>query len=373
MNRNVEWTPLDFQFMARALQLAERGLYSTDPNPRVGCVIVRDGTVLAEGWHQRAGEAHAEVDALHNAASDVSGATCYVSLEPCAHHGRMPPCTQALIDARVARVVAAMIDPDRRVAGRGMECLEAAGIATEVGLMTADAMRLNCGFVMRMRMERPYVRCKLAMSLDGKTALMNGVSRWISGKAARADVQRWRARSSAVMTGAGTVVVDDPRMTVRTLMSDEAITRQPLRVIVDRDLIIPVTAKILTPPTEAVIFTTVQSAAQHRQFTDAGIKVVALEAPHFLNEVLAYLAREYAVNEVLLESGETLFGAMLAAGLVDELVLYVSPHLLGNDAKSLCRLPMLENMQDRLSLTYTDVRRIGQDLRISASVNQTVA
>ncbi len=369
MNRIAEWAASDHQYMARALQLATRGLNSTHPNPRVGCVIVRDGKILGEGWHRCAGDPHAEVEALRDAEEDVAGATCYVSLEPCTHHGRTPPCTQALIDAGIARIVAAMIDPDQRVAGEGLRCLEAAGIAAEVGLMEAEALRLNCGFVSRLRAHRPYVRCKLAMSLDGKTALMNGTSRWISGEAARRDVQHWRARSSALMTGAGTVIADDPMMTVRARTSTDRPVRQPLRVIVDRDLEIPVTARIVTPPEEALILTTSQSVNEHRKFTAAGIEVVVLQATRFFNEALTYLAQEKSVNELLLESGATLAGAMLSAGLIDELVLYIAPHLLGGDAKDLLGLPMIEAMRDRVPLTYTDVRRIGQDLRIRATVN----
>ena len=368
------WTASDYQHMSRALQIARRGLYSTDPNPRVGCVIVKDNTVLAEGWHQRAGQPHAEIEALKNASANITGATCYVSLEPCVHHGRTPPCTESLIDSGIKRVVAAMLDPNPLVSGKGLQQLNDAGIETVSGLMEAQACELNPGFVMRMREGRPFVRCKLAMSLDGRTALANGESKWISSAESRMDVQRLRARSSAVMTGVGTVIADDPSMNVR--LSEEKKTegqRQPLRVILDSELDIPLDAKILSLPGDAMIFHASEDSDKKQKLANIGVELVTVEAKRgaaFLEYVLRYLAREKEVNEVLLETGSTLSGEMLQAGLIDELIFYVAPPLLGPDAKGLFQLPMIENMTDRVSLNISDFRTIGQDIRIKATINR---
>lgn len=379
------WTASDYQHMSRALQIAQRGLYSTDPNPRVGCVIVKDNSVLAEGWHQKAGHPHAEIEALKNASenntfADVSGATCYVSLEPCAHHGRTPPCTEALIKAGIRRVVAATIDPNPLVAGKGLQQLNEADIETESGLMEAQARELNPGFEMRMKQGRPFVRCKLAMSLDGKTALSNGNSQWISSDESRMDVQRLRARSSAVMTGIGTVIADDPSMNVR---SGEALQstvgewpthgRQPLRVILDSDLEISPDAKILGLPGDVIIFNASECGDKKKQLANLGVEMVSVEAKRgsaFLEYVLRYLAREKEINEVLLETGSTLSGEMLQAGFIDELIIYLAPTLLGQDAKALFQLPLIDNMSDRISLNISDIRTIGKDIRIKATINR---
>ncbi len=373
------WTASDYQHMSRALQIARRGLYSTDPNPRVGCVIVKGNTVLAEGWHQRAGQPHAEIEALkiaseNNASANITGATCYVSLEPCVHHGRTPPCTESLIDSGIKRVVAAMLDPNPLVSGKGLQQLNDAGIETACGLMEAQACELNPGFVMRMREGRPFVRCKLAMSLDGRTALANGESKWISSAESRTDVQRLRARSSAVMTGVGTVIADDPSMNVR--LSEEKKTegqRQPLRVILDSELDIPLDAKILSLPGDAMIFHASEDSDKKQKLANIGVELISVEAKRgaaFLEYVLRYLAREKEVNEVLLETGSTLSGEMLQAGLIDELIFYLAPTLLGPDAKSLFQLPMIEKMADRVSLNYSDIRTIGKDIRIKATINR---
>jgi len=379
------WTASDYQHMSRALQIARRGLYSTDPNPRVGCVIVKDNSVLAEGWHQKAGHPHAEIEALKNASenntsADVSGATCYVSLEPCAHHGRTPPCTESLIKAGIKRVVAATIDPNPLVAGKGLQQLNEANIETESGLMEAQARELNPGFEMRMREGRPFVRCKLAMSLDGKTALANGESQWISSDESRMDVQRLRARSSAVMTGVGTVIADDPSMNVRSIEAFQSTGgewpkhgRQPLRVILDSGLEIAPDAKILGLPGDVTIFNASNNEDKKKQLANLGVELVSVEAkrgPAFLEFALRFLAREKEINEILLEAGSSLSGEMIQAGFIDELILYLAPTLLGQDAKALFQLPLLEDMSDRLSLNFSDIRTIGKDIRIRATINR---
>ena len=373
------WTTSDYQHMSRALQLARRGLYSTDPNPRVACIIVKDDVVLSEGWHQKAGQPHAEIEALKNAldnhtSADVSGATCYVTLEPCAHHGRTSPCTESLIMAGIRRVVVAAIDPNPLVAGKGLQQLMEANIETESGLMESQARELNPGFEMRMKQGRPFVRCKLAMSLDGKTALHNGESKWISSSESRMDVQKLRARSSAIMTGIATVIADDPSMNVRLSESSEWAKhgRQPLRVILDSRLETPLDAKILSLPGDIIIFHAPDNDDKKKQHVNLGIELVSVEAkrgPPFLEFALRFLAREKEINEVLLEAGSSLSGEMIQAGLIDELILYIAPALLGQDAKGLFQLPLIEKMSDRFSLNFSDIRRIGKDIRIKATIN----
>ena len=359
-------SPDDLRHMARALQLAKRGLYTTDPNPRVGCVIVRDGQVVGEGWHMRAGEAHAELHALAAAGQQARGATAYVSLEPCCHHGRTPPCSEALIKSGIARVVAAMPDPNPRVASQGIAALERAGIRVDIGLLQAEAERLNPGFIARMTRGRPYLRVKLAASLDGRTALANGESKWITGEAARADVQRLRARSSAVLTGIGTVLADDPSLTVRDL----DIGRQPLRVVVDPQLRMPPATRMLGLPGKTLVVTGEERASETAALRAAGAEVFCLPTISermdlkLLLEQLA--ARE--VNEALVEAGATLCGELLCAGLVDELVLYLAPHLLGSSARGLFNFPGLASMADRIALDIQDVRAIGKDWRITAKL-----
>jgi diaminohydroxyphosphoribosylaminopyrimidine deaminase/5-amino-6-(5-phosphoribosylamino)uracil reductase len=352
--------------MARALQLAQRGLFTTDPNPRVGCVIVRDGQVVGEGWHVRAGEPHAEVHALAAAGQRARGATVYVSLEPCCHHGRTPPCSEALIKAGIARVVAAMPDPNPRVASQGIAALERAGIRVDIGLLQTEAERLNPGFIARMTRGRPYLRVKLAASLDGRTALANGESKWITGEAARADVQRLRARSSAVLTGIGTVLADDPSLTVRDL----DIGRQPLRVVVDPQLRMRPAARMLSLPGTTLVVTGEERASAAATLRAAGAEVLCLPAisEHMdLKRLLEQLAAR-EVNEVLVEAGATLCGELLRVGLVDELVLYLAPHLLGSSARGLFNLPGLASMADRMALDIQDVRAIGKDWRITAKL-----
>ncbi len=361
-----EWLPDDYHYMARALALARRGLYSTDPNPRVGCVLVKDGHIVGEGWHERAGEPHAEAIALDIAGARARGATAYVTLEPCCHHGRTPPCTDALLSAGVARMVAAMRDPNPQVAGRGLDILRAAGVWVECGLLEAEARALNPGFIQRMTLGRPWVRVKLAMSLDGRTALASGESQWLTGEAARADVQRLRARSSAILTGIGTVLTDDPSLNVRL---PEAVC-QPLRVILDTELRTPPTAQTLQLPGPVAIFTTVLDPAVWAPLQAAGGEVIV--APRAgrgldLRAVMAELARREC-NEVHVECGPTLAGALLQAELIDELVIYLAPLLLGDRARGLFHLPELVRMRERQELEILETRAVGRDWRLTLRV-----
>jgi diaminohydroxyphosphoribosylaminopyrimidine deaminase/5-amino-6-(5-phosphoribosylamino)uracil reductase len=354
----------DYRHMARAIHLAERGLYTTDPNPRVGCVLVNGGDVVGEGWHERAGEPHAEVMALRAAGQRARGATAYVSLEPCSHHGRTPPCADALINAGVARVVAAMQDPNPLVAGQGLARLQAAGIAVENGVLSTQAAALNPGFIKRMKCGRPWVRLKLAASLDGRTALASGESQWITGEEARADVHRLRARSSAIVTGAATVLADDPSLTAR--LDDEVL--QPLRVVLDARLQTPPTARLLSLPGRTLICTLNANTPAADALRAAGAEVVAVagEGERIALPSLLDLLGQRHINEVMVESGPTLAGAFVQAGLVDELILYLAPHLLGDDARGLFTLPGLEQMRDRIELEIADVRAVGRDWCIRA-------
>lgn len=352
----------DHAFMARALQLARKGLFTTTPNPRVGCVLVRDGTVVGEGWHARAGEAHAEIHALAAAGQQARGATAYVTLEPCSHHGRTPPCADALIESGVARVVAAMRDPNPQVGGNGLEKLRAAGIAFENGLMEAEARELNIGFVSRMERGRPWVRLKLAASLDGKTALNNGKSQWITGPDARRDGHAFRARACAILTGAGTVRDDDPRLTVRDIDTD----RQPLRVVVDSHLETPSTARILEGGNTLVAAAS-EDAEKTAALRAAGAEVVVLPNPQGkvdLPRLLQALARR-GVNELHVEAGHKLNGSLLREGLVDELLIYFAPTILGS-GREMFPLPELTDLAGRRDLKIVDLRRVGADIRILA-------
>ncbi|MGB8635584.1 MAG: bifunctional diaminohydroxyphosphoribosylaminopyrimidine deaminase/5-amino-6-(5-phosphoribosylamino)uracil reductase RibD [Rhodanobacteraceae bacterium] len=350
----------DHQHMQRALQLAERGLFTSMPNPRVGCVIAHGDAVVGEGFHARAGEPHAEVFALREAGDRARGATAYVTLEPCAHHGRTPPCADALVDAGVVRVVVASEDPNPQVDGRGLTRLRDAGITVDTGLLRAEARELNIGFFSRIERRRPFVRVKLAMSLDGRTALADGSSKWITGEAARADVQRWRARSSAILTGSGTVLADDPRLTVR--LSDVPFV-PPLRVVLDRQLRTPEGARLLdgSAPTLLLHAASVQPDARFAAVECAAVPESSSGLD--LDAVLALLA-EREINELHVEAGPTLGGALLCAGLVDELLLYVAPVLLGNRARPLLMLPPLADMAERWQLNVLDRLPIGEDLRI---------
>jgi len=357
--------------MARALQLAAKGLYTTQPNPRVGCVLVRDGEIVGEGWHQRAGGPHAEVDALQQAGELATGATAYVTLEPCCHHGRTPPCSQALINAGVERVVAAMADPNPEVAGKGMKQLSDQGIDTAIGLMQAEAEALNPGFISRMSRGRPWVTCKMAMSLDGRTAMASGESKWITGDAARLQVHQLRARSSAIITGIGTVLADDPSLNVRLENTPpEGGWINPVRVVLDPNLSLPVTAKLLQQPGGTLVVTATQDKERETELKNAGAEIIYLPSPGGridLEELMIHLANE-EMNEVLLETGATLGGAMLKAGLIDELKVYMAAHVMGDRARGLFNLPELEQMDQRIDLSITDIRAVGKDWCISARV-----
>lgn len=374
-------TAADHAFMSRALQLAAQGLYTTDPNPRVGCVIVRDEEIVGEGFHARAGEPHAEVNALRMAGERAGGATVYVTLEPCSHHGRTGPCADALIGAGPARVVVAMQDPNHQVRGNGMAKLRAAGIAVDVGVLESEACALNPGFIARMTRGMPFVRLKLAMSLDGRTAMADGASQWITGPEAREDVQRLRARSGAVLTGIGTLLADNPALTVRPedwrhgVYAHEWV-RQPLRVLLDRELrAAPEAALFAAAGGETLVVAgdrVLASPAGGRRaelLRAQGVEVIGLPVVG-AGIALAALMTELGlreVNELLVEAGATLAGAFVAAGLVDELVVYAAPVLLGSQARPLLALP-IAGMADKIPLILKDVRMLGGDIRMTALV-----
>lgn len=355
----MRFSAADSLHMARALLLAARGLFTTSPNPRVGCVIVKDGHVVGEGWHERAGTPHAEVHALKAAGGAARGATVYVTLEPCSHHGRTPPCAEALVNAGVARVVAAMTDPNPLVAGGGIAMLTLAGVQAEVGLLEAEARALNPGFISRMTRGGPWVRLKTASTLDGKTALANGASQWITGEAARADVQRLRARACAILTGSGTVLADNPRMNVR----DFDIGRQPLRVVVDSGLRTPPDATILP----ALVACHRADPVARVALEASGAEVVELPGADGrvdLDALLTLLAQR-GVNELHVEAGAALNGALLAAGRVDEWVAYVAPMAVGDTARGLFAMPPLSTLADAARFALADVRQVGGDLRLT--------
>ncbi len=358
----------DHEFMARALRLAERGLLTTTPNPRVGCVIVRDRQVVGEGWHVRAGGPHAEVHALRVAGDKARGATAFVTLEPCSHHGRTPPCAETLLAAGVHRVVAAIEDPNPLVAGRGLAALRQAGVRAECGLLADAARELNIGFVSRMTRGRPWLRLKLAASLDGKTALCNGASQWLTGPAARQDGHRWRARACAILTGSGSVRADDPQLSVRGIAElPTEIVRQPLRIVVDSRLEVSPDARVLQGGGTLVV-AAVTDCARSAALAELGAEVLLLPASDGrvdLRALLAELARR-GINELHVEAGFVLSGALLQAGLVDELLLYLAPCLVGDAARGMFALPQLESLAGRKQLLIRDVRLLSQDLRLLA-------
>ncbi len=366
-------TVRDPAFMARALRLAERGLYTTQPNPRVGCVLVKGDEIVAEGWHRRAGEAHAEVDALTAAGEAARGATAYVTLEPCNHTGRTGPCSEALIAAGVKRVVYAMEDPNPQVSGAGLARLRAAGIGVDGPLLEDDARALNPGFIKRMASGVPLVRCKLAMSLDGRTAMASGQSKWVTGRRAREDVQRWRARSCAIISGIETVLQDNAALTVRANDlglpdADSIAARQPLRVVLDSQLRLPRDAELLRQP-GPVLLVHNGDIREPAQLTGWPAAVELLGLPGAdrridLPALLKELGRRQC-NEVLVEAGATLAGSFLRLGLVDELLIYMAPKLLGSQARPLFELP-LNTMASALPLKIRDMRALGEDWRITA-------
>ncbi len=353
----------DHHYMSLALRLAERGLYTTDPNPRVGCVIVRDDVVVGQGWHRAAGEPHAEIHALQQAGDKARGASVYVTLEPCSHHGRTPPCAEALINAGVARVVVAMQDPSPKVAGQGIDLLKSGSIGVGVGLLQPQAEALNPGFVSRFNRGRPYVRCKLAMSLDGRTAMASGESKWITSESARADVQKLRASSSVILTGIGTVLADDPRMNARL----DCEVKQPDRVVLDTNLRMSAKARMIAQPGITWLAHHCQDQDKQAVLEQSGARMLTLASKEDRIDLHALLSalHDLEYNEVLVEAGPTLSGAFLQAGLIDELIVYLAPHLMGHGGRALLHLPGIESMQQRIALRMTDVRHVGDDLRLT--------
>lgn len=356
----VSHSDADRRHMARALELAARGLYTASPNPRVGCVLVRNGEVIGEGWHQRAGLPHAEIDALQHCHENPAGATAYVTLEPCAHHGRTPPCCDKLIEVGVARVVIASIDPNPLVGGNSIQRLREAGIEVSGGLMADESRQLNCGFFSRMERRRPWVRLKLAASIDGRTALASGESKWITSAPARDDVQHLRARADCILTGAGTVLADNPRMSVR-LPDLPLAHRQPLLAIVDSKARTPATATLFDADREVLIFA--RQSASH-QATVIAEHSGTSDGRVCLSGVMRELAQR-EINEVHVEGGAELAASLLTEQLVDELVLYQAPLLLGSDARPLTALQGFESMQQRIEFEFTDIRTIGRDVRVT--------
>ncbi len=357
--------------MARAVQLARRGLFTADPNPRVGCVLVKAGRVVGEGWHERAGGPHAERVALAAAGERAVGATAYVTLEPCSHTGRTGPCADALIAARVSRVVCAATDPNPLVDGTGIRRLREAGIDVAVGVSEASAAALNPGYRSRMIRGRPLIRSKLAASLDGRTALANGESQWITGEAARSDVHRWRARSSVVLTGVGTVLADDPRLDARVPDAKTPI-EPPARVIVDSGLRTPPTARTLALPGNVLIFGSRKAPGSAEALRRAGAQVewAPGERRCDLTKVVARLG-ELQFNEVWVEAGARLNGALLEAGLIDELVIYLAPQVLGADARGMFAIEPLAGLEGRINLEYQEIRKLDRDIRITACLAES--
>ena len=365
------WSVVDQEYMARAIRLARNGLYSTQPNPRVGCVLVNGDEIVGEGFHFRAGEGHAEVNALSMAGKKAQGATAYVTLEPCSHFGRTPPCAEGLIKAGVARVVSAMVDPNPQVAGRGIKMLQEAGITAESGLLEAEARTLNPGFIKRMESGLPFVRLKMATSLDGRTAMASGESKWITGPAARSDVQKLRAQSSAVVTGIESILKDDSALTVRADQleldnADEIVKQQPLRVVLDSGLRMPLKASILNQPGRTLIVTVSDDADKIAALKNAGAEVAIMPAQDGrvdLKALLQMLAEQEQCNELLIETGATLAGAFMQQELVDEIYLYMAMKLLGSEARPAFQLPFT-TMAQQIKLQQTDMAMLKDDMRL---------
>ncbi|MDG3087317.1 bifunctional diaminohydroxyphosphoribosylaminopyrimidine deaminase/5-amino-6-(5-phosphoribosylamino)uracil reductase RibD [Vibrio hannami] len=364
----MPFSKLDFEMMSRAIQLAKGGIYTTHPNPNVGCVIIKDGKMIGEGFHYRAGEPHAEVHALRAAGSNAEGATAYVTLEPCSHFGRTPPCAEALIKAKVSRVVCAMQDPNPQVAGRGVNMLREAGIEVDVGLLEAEANALNPAFLKKMRTGMPFVQLKLASSLDGKTALSNGVSKWITSPEARQDVQRFRAQSGAILSTSKTVIEDNASLTVRmdelpaSLKSHypESELRQPARVILDRQ-------NQLTP--ELALFQAGGEIIRLSSDSSADIQVsLDTDGNLDLERALCQLAKEFNINHIWVEAGATLAASLIQQNLVDELILYQAPKVMGADSRSLVNMTGLTEMNETIDLEIKDIRMVGPDIRVIANI-----
>ena len=368
--------PEDTEYMARAIRLAYRGLYTCHPNPRVGCVLVKDGSIVGEGWHQIAGQGHAEVNALRQAGDAARGATAYVSLEPCSHFGKTPPCADGLIDAGVARVVSAIEDPNPKVSGRGHQKLLDAGIDVAYGLLEEQAMAINPGFIKRMQTGLPWVWLKSAMSVDGRTAMASGESQWITGPQARQDVQRLRARVEAIITGVESVLHDDSALTVRpeSWCDSDAITHQwpdgftpiqPVRVVLDSQLRLSASANMLSLPGETWVVCAEDNARRREALERAGAKVLCLPSPVGRVDLLALLRHlgQADINEVLVESGAVAAGAFVKQELVDEWWLYVAPCLMGSHARPVLHLSQISAMKDKRLLDLLDVRLLGEDIR----------
>ncbi len=371
MQNQITFTAQDEMYMARAIELAKKGRFTTTPNPNVGCVLVKDNHIIGEGFHQLAGQGHAEVNALAVAGENAKGATAYVTLEPCSHYGRTPPCAEGLKAAGVVKVIAAMVDTNPQVAGKGLKILSDAGIEVAFGLLEQQARALNLGFFKRMEQGLPYVTCKMAASIDGKTALKNGQSKWITGSAARQDVQLHRAQSCAILTGADTVITDDAKLNVRLSELPQALPtelplRQPVRVIIDSQNRLTPELAVFNIESEIIIFTTkVDKSTQWPHFV-RHIEVPQQNNKVNLTSVLAHLAK-LQFNHVYLEAGATLAGKMTELNLIDEYIFYLAPKLMGGDAKSLVNFAPLTDMQNTVNLTFKECVKIGDDLRITAT------
>lgn len=373
----TQFSEQDYRYMTQAIELAKKGLFSTKPNPAVGCVIVKDDEVIGQGWHEKAGMPHAERVALAQANGLTEGATAYVTLEPCSHFGRTPPCADGLVEAKVARVVVAMQDPNPLVAGQGIERIQNAGIEVQVGLLEDQAQQLNLGFIRKMEEQLPFVRIKMASSLDGRTAMQNGESQWITGPESREEVHKMRARSGAVIMGIGTVLADDPSMNVR--LSDEVLAElnltqescNPIRVVLDPNLSMPLDAKMLKVPGRTILMTSRETVERSPEVVEeihgAGIEMVAVSADEDrldIKSILRYLAMEEQINDVMVETGAIVAGAFIQSGLVNELHCFMAPTLMGNEAKPMFVLPGVESMQDKLNFSLQSIDRFGEDVRM---------
>lgn len=373
----TQFSEQDYRYMTQAIELAKKGLFSTKPNPAVGCVIVKDDEVIGQGWHEKAGMPHAERVALAQADGLTEGATAYVTLEPCSHFGRTPPCADGLVEARVARVVVAMQDPNPLVAGQGIERIENAGIEVQVGLLEDQAQQLNLGFIRKMEEQLPFVRIKMASSLDGRTAMQNGESQWITGPESREEVHKMRARSGAVIMGIGTVLADDPSMNVRLsgeVLAELNLTQEscnPIRVVLDPNLSMPLDAKMLKVPGRTILMTSRETVERSPEVVEeihgAGIEMVAVAADEDrldIKSILRYLAMEEQINDVMVETGAIVAGAFIQSGLVNELHCFMAPTLMGNEAKPMFVLPGVESMQDKLNFSLQSIDRFGEDVRM---------
>ena len=368
----MTFKPNEQAFMALAIKLAKKGLYSAKPNPCVGCVIVKDDQIIGEGWHQRAGEPHAEIHALHQAGNAAKGATAYVTLEPCSHHGKTPPCAEALIEAGVSRVVVAMQDPNPLVAGKGIAALRAAGIDTTVGLLNEESQALNRAFIHKMTTGNPHIMSKVAMSLDGKTAMASGESQWITGAAAREDVHRLRAQSEILITGVGTILVDDPKLTARDGLADLPV-HQPRIVVLDSKLKTPLDAAVLENKANTTILTCTTNEQAILALKNAGCNVEVIAADNNdqvdLMAVYAWLGKQ-SVNSVMIEAGALLNGAFMQAGIIDELIVYMAPSALGSDARGAFSMPMISQLSERVQLSYSSMENVGDDIKLTYNVNK---